>query len=198
MSESKCIIGIDFGAQLAGTTCCSVKHIGTNTVTILTSTKGKSADAFIYDCVKQFTPVLIGIDAPLSLPLFYKNPQRYSDNNYRFCDRELSAMSPMFLGGLTSRAMKIRYELERQNIQCIEVYPKAFVKKQSLDSLGYKAAKENIQNCVEALMKIVDVTVNESLSTWHEFDSLVALAITERYYTNNADSVGDEEGYIYF
>ncbi|MBL8004524.1 MAG: DUF429 domain-containing protein [Candidatus Kapabacteria bacterium] len=198
MSNKDCIIGIDFGAQLAGTTCCAVKHIGTNTVTILTSIKGKSADSFIYDCVKEFTPVLIGIDAPLSLPMFYTNPQQYTDNNYRFCDRELSAMSPMFLGGLTSRAMKIRYELEQQKIQCIEVYPKAFVKKHFLDTLGYKESKEYIPNCIEALMKIVDVSVNEPLSTWHEFDSLVAVAITERYYAKNADSVGNEEGYIYF
>lgn len=198
MSESKCIIGIDFGAQLAGTTCCAVKHIGTNTVTILTSTKGKSADAFIYDCVEKFKPILIGIDAPLSLPLFYTNPQRYSDNNYRYCDRELSAMSPMFLGGLTSRAMKIRYELEQRKIQCIEVYPKAFVKKHFLDTLGYKESKVHISNCIESVKKIVDVSIKEPLTTWHEFDSLVALAITERYYANNADSVGNEEGYIYF
>lgn len=198
MSNSDCIIGIDFGAQLAGTTCCAVKIIGTNTVTILTSTKGKSADLFIYDCVKKFKPILVGIDAPLSLPLFYTNPQQYSDNNYRYCDRELSAMSPMFLGGLTSRAMKMRFELEQQNIQCIEVYPKAFVKKHSLDLLGYKESKENIPNCIEALTKIVDVTVKEPITTWHEFDSLVAVAITECYYTNKADSVGNEEGFIYF
>jgi predicted nuclease with RNAse H fold len=198
LSNSDCIIGIDFGAQLAGTTCCAVKHIATNTVTILTSTKGKSADLFIYDSVKKFKPILVGIDAPLSLPLFYTNPQQYSDNNFRYCDRELSAMSPMFLGGLTSRAMKIRYELEQQNIQCIEVYPKAFVKKHSLDLLGYKESKEYIPNCIEAVKKIVNVSVKDPLSTWHMFDSLVAVAITEHYYAKNADSVGNEEGYIYF
>lgn len=198
MSENRCIIGIDFGAQLAGTTCCAVKSLESNQVTILSSTKGKSADKFIWECVDKYSPSLIGIDAPLSLPMFYSNPYQYSDNNFRFCDRELSAMSPMFLGGLTSRSMKIRYELERQNINCIEVYPKAFVKKHSLDSLGYKESNENIPNCIEALKNIVDVTVKEPLSNWHEFDSLVALAIAERYYTQNADSVGNEEGYIYF
>ena len=198
MSGSNYIIGIDFGAQLAGTTCCAVKTLDNNQVTIETSTKGKSADTFIYDCVKKYKPFIIGIDAPLSLPLFYKNPQQYSDNNFRYCDRELSAMSPMFLGGLTSRAMKIRYELEQEKIHCIEVYPKAFVKKHLFDTLGYKESKEFIPNCTDALTMIVDVMVKEPLSTWHEFDSLVAVSITERYHRQKADSVGNEEGYIYF
>gem|GEM_PF-7125948 len=36
------------------------------------------------------------------------------------------------------------------------------------------------------------------LSLWHEFDSLVELAITEIFFTNHANLVGNEEGYIYF
>lgn len=198
MSESKCIIGIDFGAQLAGTTCCAVKYIGSHNISILTCTKGKSADRFIYDCVEKFNPILIGIDAPLTLPLFYTNPQQYSDNNYRYCDRELSAMSPMFLGGLTSRAMKIYYEFKLKNIKVIEVYPKAFVRKNALEKFGYKESIENLENCVEALQTIVDFTLLIPLASWHEFDALIALGITERYLTNQADSVGNEEGYIYF
>jgi predicted nuclease with RNAse H fold len=198
MKENSCIAGIDFGSQLAGTTCFALKSVGSNNVTILTSTKGKSADKFIWECVEQYSPSLIGIDAPLSLPLFFTNPNEYPDNNFRMCDKALSAMSPMFLGGLTSRAMKLKFQLEQRAIECIEVYPKAFAHQLELEKWDYKKDKKNIMKCLELLMKSFECSLQQELTTWHEFDSMLALAICERYATNEANSVGNEEGYIYF
>jgi len=193
------IAGIDYGAQIAGTTCIAIKTVNSFEVVIYSSQKGKSADSFLEKCILEYCPKIIGIDAPLSLPLFFFNPDQYPDNVFRKCDRELSAMSPMFLGGLTSRAIKFQYEIQKQlDVECIEVYPKALSSLIGLENYGYKKEPKNITICFEKLYSMYPLLLKQELRTWHEFDAILALVISEKYFRNNALKSGNEEGFIYY
>jgi predicted nuclease with RNAse H fold len=105
--------GIDYGSKMAGTTVITYNQ--DNVLYQRSSVKNGDADAFILDCVTELQPGQIYIDAPLSLPLacFGKG----TDFFYREADRKLKAMSPMFLGGLTARAMKLRLQLTEMELQ---------------------------------------------------------------------------------
>ena len=109
------LVGIDYGSKLAGTTVLA--YTEGEEIKILQSQKKQDADQFILNFLKISSPELVGIDAPLSLPGAFR-----ALNNeffYREADKELNAMSPMFLGGLTARAMKLSASIP---IRMVEVY----------------------------------------------------------------------------
>ena len=89
-------LGIDYGSKVAGTTAiCRLTESGQFEFSC--STKGRDADLWIKKAIEEFLPESIYIDAPLSLPGAYYGKE--SNYFYRQADRELRAMSPMFLGG---------------------------------------------------------------------------------------------------
>jgi len=101
----KTIVGIDYGNKYAGTTviCYNSRH----EIKFVQSSKNADADSFLLNELTYLNPDLIMIDAPLSLPGVYWLSSEYKDHFFRSCDRELRAMSPMFLGGLTARAISL-------------------------------------------------------------------------------------------
>jgi predicted nuclease with RNAse H fold len=120
------VLGIDFGAAKAGTTVLCWHDSASQKICFAQSVKGADADTFILGCINRVRPQLVAIDAPLSIPLVYaaiSDAQLEDDFMFRDCDRQLKAMSPLFLGGLTARAMRISTRLKQQAIKCIEVYP---------------------------------------------------------------------------
>ena len=82
------------------------------------------ADAFIHSEAIHLKPRMIFIDAPLSLPGIYWLGNGFRDHFFRQCDKEMNAMSPMFLGGLTARAMRLKAELKSTGCKIIETYPR--------------------------------------------------------------------------
>lgn len=114
-------MGIDFGAKLAGTTALAW-NTGSE-VRIEQVQKGKDADEWLLKRISEIKPQIIILDAPLGLPSAYRG--KGEDFFYRECDRQLQAMSPMFLGGLSARAMKLNHTLGGV---LIEGYPSAFVR----------------------------------------------------------------------
>lgn len=119
--------GVDFGAKLAGTT--AITYILDDQIKISQTTKGQDADKWLVKIIKENNLDYIFIDAPLSLPGAFLG--KGNDFNYRKADRLINAMSPMFLGGLTARAIKLKTELEQYGVSCVEVYPGGFVRNQS-------------------------------------------------------------------
>jgi uncharacterized protein len=188
------IVGIDFGSKLAGTTAIC---FGANPkkLTILTSNKNEDADQFILDFCKHYQPTLIGIDAPLSLPSGIMTGK--GDFFYRKCDKELKAMSPMFLGGLTARAMKLRSFLKSEyNISIIEVYPKAQVLNQSSQAQAIYKSKDMEQNFLN-LINLENLDFHGPLR-WHEVDSCLAWLTAHKYSLGTALAYGIEnEGLIF-
>lgn len=187
------LIGIDYGALKSGNT--SIAHYDGRKISFYKSERNKSSDNFILDFVENNKEISkIFMDAPLSIPGVYKNLPNKNDYFYRDADRELQAMSPMFLGGLTARAMKLKKFLENQSINVYEVYPKAVANAMGLIDYKKMQKAEVIYSVSEKIQEsiIVDETEND-----HELDSLLAWFSGYRYLKGNATLFGDkEEGQI--
>ena len=188
------IVGIDYGSKLAGTTVIAFESEGE--ITLISSKKNQDADQMILDFVEEYNPELIGLDAPLSLPGVYSHPGRFDDYFYRLADKEVSAMSPMFLGGLTARAMKLK-SLIGAKTEVIEVYPAMAAKTLALSELGYKKKEANYDGMFSRLEPWLIQKLKMGMSSSHQFDALLALYIAKRYHSSKANLVGDiEEGQI--
>lgn len=191
------IVGIDYGSKLAGTTV--IAGLTEGKIQLDSSEKKKDADAFILEWVEKSKPQFIFIDAPLSLPGVYTQLPNCQNYFYRKGDSELGAMSPMFLGGLTARAMKLKKQLEAENIKVLEVYPGQMAKKLFLKEIGYKKQLNYLPAVLEKLLPLLEEFDWEaqSVNSWHHLDALLALLSGIRYMKNIHNVFGDkEEGVI--
>jgi predicted nuclease with RNAse H fold len=186
-------IGIDFGSKLAGTTaiCWQVK----NNLQIVHSAKNQDGDVFIREHIRLIQPESIWIDAPLSLPGIYLGQEGKSDFFYRQSDRELRAMSPMFLGGLTARAMKLKHDIPE--VPFYEAYPGKLAKLWDWDSREYKKSKVHMDWFREKVEQETGVKVPLPAS-FHELDAILAWCIGWRKANGKVLGWGDPvEGLIY-
>ncbi len=189
--KHKQLIGIDYGSNLAGTTV--IACYDNNTLSFYSSEKKKSADTFLKEKLHELKAKKVFIDAPLSLPLAYFD--KGNDYFFRSCDKELKCMSPMFLGGLTARAMRLKNELA--DIEFIETYPSFHAKRLSLKQLNYKKQKEHIPEVLTVIKKEFPFDIPEKLASWHYVDALLCLLTAVRYTKNEHQSFGTkEEGII--
>jgi uncharacterized protein len=167
-------LGIDYGAKTSGNTIICW-HNGRELL-LYTSDK-KDADLFILDFVAQRSPSLtqIFLDAPLSLPAVYYATDGFSNYHYRACDIALKAMSPMFLGGLTARAIELKHRLETQNIQTYEVYPKAIAQVLLADQYHKKLSSSELKRLSDLLTQhIPEIQLNHYPQNQHQFDAMLA------------------------
>lgn len=195
--SSATLIGIDYGSKLAGTTVIAESSENREVVFSI-SEKKKDADAFLIQYLQKCSGATIFIDAPLSLPGKYRFPDRYEDYFYRLADRQLKAMSPMFLGGLTARAMRLHETLRSQGHRLCEAYPAALARHWQLQDLRYKKEKTHIPAVVEFLQSQSPLLLpSKELTTWHHVDALLALLTAYRYAQQSHQTYGDvEEGQI--
>ena len=157
-------MGIDYGAKLAGTTAaCWENREG---LQIRISRKKEDADRFLEMLIRELAVTDLFIDAPLSLPGAYYD--RSEDYFFREADLQLNAMSPMFLGGLTARAMKLRADLPGNRFY--ETYPRQLVR-----SLGIEEFyKKDLKMFMRELSGHIPLPVPEFDNNWHKVDSLLA------------------------
>ncbi len=193
------IVGIDYGSKTAGTTVLAVYTDKVTPLRFVHSLAGTNADELILSVLSELEPSQVFIDAPLSLPHVYKDVPGYDDFFYRVADREVKAMSPMFLGGLTARAMSIRKDIELAGHTITEVYPSGLARELGLLDLGYKKSNRNllkVGNVVANHFKIkVDAT---KLDDWHHVDALLCAIIGLRILSSEARCYGSkEEGQIW-
>ncbi|NVK28729.1 MAG: hypothetical protein HWE14_11830 [Flavobacteriia bacterium] len=195
---SKVLFGIDFGSKLAGTTVVSI--FKQNKIYFMEVEEGVDADNFIMNAARHFKPDIVFIDAPLSLPGRYNNIPGCEDYMFRKADMELKAMSPMFLGGLTARAIRLKDELEAENIEVRETYPKILAHRYELNNLGYKGKTHHINVCRSKLQEALNPRIFmdcQDIKTWHHLDSLLALMSAMNYDMGSSVTYGDEnEGSI--
>lgn len=195
------IYGIDYGAKLAGTTV--VAYVEGGMLHFAASVKKQDADAFLLHFFAERQAGKIFLDAPLSLPKVYSQGANtidaIPDFHYRVCDRELGAMSPMFLGGLTARAMKLAFILRKQGHDIRETYPGMLARHLGLPALGYKGDKVSMVPCLNSLQESEGIDCsNAVLPNWHHFDALLALCSGIRHGRDEAIAVGDVEGEIVY
>ncbi|NNF32988.1 MAG: DUF429 domain-containing protein [Saprospiraceae bacterium] len=190
------IAGIDFGSKMAGTTSICFGSINQQ-LKLIQSEKKKDADQLILDFIKKNQPDIIAIDAPLSVP-----PGIYGRGNqyfYRECDKLLKAMSPMFLGGLTARAIALKDKIitSYSAIKVYETYPKGYITSVASGYIRnqYKTDLNLFQTALRIenpLFKIPD------LDNWHQADSVLAYISAYRISNQEAISYGNRnEGLIY-
>lgn len=190
--------GIDYGSKLAGTTVMAAWQDGN--ITLAASQKKQDADSMILKMAKAEQPNFIFLDAPLSLPLVYQGVEGYSDYFYRKADKEVKGMSPMFLGGLTARAMKLQAQLSNLNIPVYETYPALHARQFDLKSLNYKKQVQYIGGVTRFLKEQLPFDFDKKLvKSWHHVDALLALYGAFRFYKNEHKMIGDtREGIIYY
>ncbi len=194
------ICGIDYGSKLAGTTVIASLDQERQTIALISSQKGQDADNLILTYAAQVRPKLIFIDAPLSLPGVYANTKGYTDYFFRQADKQLQAMSPMFIGGLTARAMKLKKELEALTIQVYETYPAAQARQMDLLPLGYKKQLtflNNVLPLIEQELQPALLVHGNIINNWHQADALLALIGAIRFVNGKHLIFGEEkEGVI--
>ncbi|MFK7949354.1 MAG: hypothetical protein AB8G11_17310 [Saprospiraceae bacterium] len=198
-------VGIDYGSKLAGTTVVAFACLDgsvTNNKQIIqfkTSEKKKDADKFLIKIVEELEPEFIFLDAPLSLPGVYTNPEKFDDYFYRKSDKILKGMSPMFLGGLTARAMRLKRQFENKGIKVIEIYPAIHAQRMKLKTYNYKKQLQYIPDVLAVLQHNLPLKFEiETIKSWHQVDALLAYYAGFRYMNGDAEAFGDEaEGQIW-
>jgi len=192
------IIGIDYGAKMAGTTVIA-RMYDHNKVDFFASAKNQDADQFIKDFIASNEDVWLAyLDAPLSLPKVYTEKGTEGNYFYREADKETGAMSPMFLGGLTARAMKLSVELTKMGVKVVETYPSKLAEVLKLKDKNYKKDRHQIAALCEELKEVSGFMFdNEQVETWHHFDSLLCLYSAKRHEIQASMVFGTvEEGTI--
>jgi uncharacterized protein len=189
-------IGIDYGSKMAGTTAIAFSEGGA--LQFVQSKKKKDADQFVKSWAEEQKPELAFLDAPLSLPLVYTSQSSGSDYFYRQGDRDVGAMSPMFLGGLTARAMQLRQQLKALGCQCFETYPAQLSRVLELSRKRYKKDDGYLAEATEVVMQqLPEHRLLAPPQNWHQFDALLAYCSGRRYLSGQCDIFGkDEEGII--
>lgn len=186
------ICGIDFGARRSGTTALCYDRDGT--LHIERVAKGRDADAHVEAFVRAHRPTALYIDAPLSLPAAYRGAG--DDFFFRACDRALHAMSPMFLGGLVARAMRLCRCLAP--VPVYEVYPRAAAQllRQQYGVTGYRETRP--QAYAAKLAGTRNLAVATTPTTWHEVDAWLAWWVGYRHMQGQARAYGDPtEGLVW-
>ena len=195
--NNKTTFGIDYGSKMAGTTV--VAYLEKNQLKLMVSEKKKDADQMILKAVAALKPDLIAIDAPLSLPGVYTGLEGCHDHFYRQCDRETRAMSPMFLGGLTARAIKLKSQVP--DVQFIEAYPVKTGKDRGLEKYNFRTKTAKYSEILKAIIKLTgwDIDYADASVTGHHIDAALALYTAHRFRANEAQCLGDPfEGLIYY
>ncbi|GAB5523586.1 MAG: hypothetical protein Roseis2KO_14580 [Roseivirga sp.] len=198
MSTGKRVLGVDYGSKMAGTTV--VAYIVEGQVSFEASQKGKDADVMIMKLAETLKPDLVAIDAPLSLPGVYTGLSGCDNYFYRECDKLTKAMSPMFLGGLTARAMKLAASLRLQTIEVIEAYPVKTGNNLGLKTFGYRGKQPDLPGLFEQLYSVtgMDLRSHDQLSG-HHIDAALALHIAQQYIAGTVSRLGNaQEGLIYY
>ncbi len=183
-------VGIDFGAKNRRTTAYCWQE---NALLHVELCPAKiDVDAWLYQEMIKAGVQAVFIDAPLSLPKIYFDPEdTQSTHHYRRADIELKAMSPLFLGGLTARAIALASKLKKSQIACYETYPKA-VRNQRFSGKERQEALVDLQK--SASVQIENIS---SLSV-HAQDSVFAWFAGYMYMQKQSLIFGrQEEGQIF-
>lgn len=184
--------GADYGAKLAGTTVLA--FVQNETIQFLQSEKKRDADAFLHQNIQRLHINQLFLDAPLSLPGVYQKLPNHHDYFYREADKALNAMSAMFLGGLTARAMRLQHQLALESIEVIETYPAYWAKQFGLKEYFYKKQKMHLAACTAFLLPQLDLPYKIApIENWHQMDALLAFYSAWRHQKGESIMIGNKE-----
>ncbi|MBK7946540.1 MAG: DUF429 domain-containing protein [Flavobacteriales bacterium] len=184
-------IGIDFGARYSANTALCRRERGLFVFERIN--RGDDGDEWLEQRVLELAPRAVYIDAPLSLPGAYYG--RGSDHFYREADRLAGGMSPMFLGGLTARAIRLAERWRKSGIAVHEAYPSAFIRR-SWEFLELSAGKAIPKQALR-LMAGMCLLPPPDPKDRHEADAWLCWVIGQRHMQGEAKELGRaDEGLI--
>lgn len=190
-------MGVDYGSKLAGTTTAAMLQNGE--LHVWQCAKDTDADKWLQELISDQKPGVVYIDAPLTLPKVYSKEVHTPDSDffYRAADREVQAMSPMFIGGLTARAIRLRTILAAKGVAMLETYPSALVRLLLPQLQGYKKDSASLVTYFEALQELIGYKVHNTPQNWHQLDAILCWISGNRHNDKQAILYGDSsEGRI--
>jgi len=192
------LFGISYGSKLSGNTVIAILNI--NKIYFLDVEENTDADDFIFNAAQHFKPDVVFLDAPLSLPARCCG-KKGNDFHFRKADIQLKAISPMFLGGITARAMQLKSRLENESTKVYETHVKSQACNYKLIDLGYKKEDNHLISCRNTLKEKLSPSLFfdcQEIKTWQHLDAFLALFSAMRFVMGRADTFGNaKEGLIY-
>jgi len=192
------LFGISYGSKLSGNTVIAILNI--NKIYFLDVEENTNADDFIFNAAQHFKPDVVFLDAPLSLPARCCG-KKGNDFHFRKADIQLKAISPMFLGGITARAMQLKSRLENESTKVYETHVKSQACNYKLIDLGYKKEDNHLISCRNTLKEKLSPSLFfdcQEIKTWQHLDAFLALFSAMRFVMGRADTFGNaKEGLIY-
>ncbi|MCB0794961.1 MAG: DUF429 domain-containing protein [Flavobacteriales bacterium] len=185
------IVGIDLGSRSTGNTViCSWEQ---GRFVFHRAPEAANNDGWLLTRLRKLAAKAIYVDAPLSLPgaFFGKG----SDHFFRLADKEAGGMSPMFLGGLTARAIQLAESIRAAGAIVHEAYPAALIRAE-WKHLELKAGRAVPKQTVRLMAGTFQVPSPEPADR-HELDAWLCWLIGLRHVRGEAKVFGDpEEGAI--
>ncbi len=180
------VLGVDLaGVPHRPTGACLLKGLEAKTAIL-------KSDQDILDVIKKEKPILVTIDAPLSLPPGRESIQQRNGQHFRACDLELRRRKipffPITLGPmrvLTERGMELKKKIEQMEVQTLEIYPGG-----AQDILGIPRAKHDLEGLKEGLKRLGIRGLDENYSA-HELDAVTAALVGILYLEGKAEVFGD-------
>jgi predicted nuclease with RNAse H fold len=179
------IIGLDLaGVESRPTGLCVLK--GTRAETFLVY-----ANKEIVSRTEESKPVVVAIDAPLSLPAGRKSIEQRTRVHLRECDKELLKRGikffPVTLGPmrkLTSRGIALRRIFESKRLKVIEVYPGG-----AQDILGISRKQQGLRRLRAGLEKQGIRGLNDAMSD-HELDAVTCAFVGKLFLEGKTVTYG--------
>jgi predicted nuclease with RNAse H fold len=180
------VLGVDLaGVPHRPTGACLLKGLEAKTAIL-------KSDQDILDVIQKEKPILVTIDAPLSLPPGRESIQQRNGQHFRACDLELRRRKipffPITLGPmrmLTERGMGLKKKIEPMGIQTLEIYPGG-----AQDIWRIPRAKHDLEGLKEGLKRLGIKGLDGNYST-HELDAVTAALVGILYLEGKAEVFGD-------
>ena len=155
------------------------------------------ADDEILDSIERARPVIVPVDAPLSLPAGRKTIHDLSGEHFRDCDLELRRRGirffPVTLGPmrmLTERGIALKAKIERIGYRTVECYPGG-----AQDVWGIPRQRRDLQGLRRGLEGLGVTGLTETM-TGDELDAVTAALVGRWFLMGKGEILGGEEGII--
>jgi len=181
--REKVVVGIDLAAKTTKPTGWALLiNKQTQTCHLYTT---KDILAYTLDS----SPILVAIDAPLSLPK--KSPMREADRQMHKLGYPVFPPSFRAMKGLTLRGIRIAKKLKERKLKVIEVHPASTRKALEMPTKNWRRIQEILQKMG------YKGDVEKRALTPHEIDAVTAALTARLYLEGKTQLVGEpKEGYI--
>lgn len=184
-------IGIDLAAsEKRNTGFCAMN------TTLECTTKTLHTDEEIIGETIKTNPLVVSIDAPLSIPKGRTSIEDRNGPHFRECGKALLKMKirtlPVTLGPmrkLTVRGMKLKQTFETCKIRVIECHPGA-----AQDILGIPRKQKGVEQLRKGLMRFnIKGDIRKRGVTHDELDALTSALVGKFFFDKNYVAIGDEQ-----